>query len=287
MSTMWEEIRFKVLRSGSRLNLLIGINVAVFLAMGIFYAVESLATGHAALQETIFASLQLPSYLPGLLKHFWAPFTYMFLHEGIFSVIFNMLWLYWMGQIIEDYLGGKKLTAIYIFGGLGGALFYLIAFNAIPTFADARLGTFIIGAPACVTAVIVAAATLLPNYGVFIIFFEIRLKWLASIYVIFNILSLTGPHAAGGFAQLGAALLGFVFIRQLQNGNDWSKPFEKLFQPKPKLKIAVKNSGKITNAKPRQDEIDRILDKISQTGYESLNKQEKETLFRASSDDKS
>ncbi len=287
MSTMWEEIRFKVLRSGSRLNLLIGINVAVFLAMGIFFAVESLATGRAALQETIFASLQLPSYLPGLLKHFWAPVTYMFLHEGILSVIFNMLWFYWMGQIIEDYLGGKKLTAVYIFGGLGGALFYLIAFNTIPTFADARLGTLIIGAPACVTAVIVAAATLLPNYGVFIIFFEIRLKWLASIYVVLNLLSLTGPHAAGGFAQLGAAIIGFVFIRQLQNGNDWSKPFEKLFQPKPKLKIAVKNSGKITNAKPRQDEIDRILDKISQTGYESLNKQEKETLFRASSDDKS
>jgi len=103
---------------------------------------------------------------------------------------------------------------------------------------------------------------------------------------LFTVLTLNGPHAASGFSQLGGALLGFVFIKQLQNGNDWSRPFERIFVPKSKLKIASKNSDKITNAKPRQEEIDRILDKISQTGYDSLNKQEKETLFRASSDDK-
>ncbi|WP_448702494.1 rhomboid family intramembrane serine protease [Mucilaginibacter sp. AW1-3] len=287
MSTMWEEIRYKVLRSKSRLTLLIVINVAVFLALGIFYAIESIATDQHVLQQTVFTYLELPSNLPVLLKHFWTPFTYLFLHDGLLNTIFNMLWLYWMGQIIEDYLGGKKLTAIYLMGGLVGAVFYIAAFNLIPAFANAQFDSYITGAPACVAAVIVAAATLLPNYGVFIIFFELKLKWLATIYVAFDILALRGPHAAGGFAQLGAALLGFIFIKQLQRGNDWSSLFEKMFQPRPKLKVAVKNSGKFTNPKPRQDEIDRILDKISQTGYESLNKQEKETLFRASSDDKS
>lgn len=287
MSTMWQEIRFKVLHSGSRLTLFIGINVAVSLVLAVFYIVESLATNNTQLQQTVFLGLQLPSYLPVLAKHFWAPFTYLFLHDGILTLIFNMLWLYWMGQIIEDYLGGKRLTVIYIMGGLAGALTYILAFNFIPAFTNAHYNSFIIGAPACVSAVIIAAATLLPDFAIFIIFFEIRLKWLAAVYVFINILNLNGPHAATGFAQLGASILGFVFIKQLQRGNDWGKPFEKLFQPRSKLKVVVKNSGKTAGNRPRQEEIDRILDKISQTGYDNLSKQEKETLFRASSDDKS
>ena len=113
----------------------------------------------------------------------------------------------------------------------------------------------------------------------------VRLKWIALVYVILDILFLIGPNSGNILAHLGGALLGFVYIRQLQRGNDWGAAIAKIFKRRSKLKIVAKNSAKITNGKPRQDEIDRILDKISQTGYDSLSKQEKEILFRASNNE--
>lgn len=288
MSTMWQEIRFKVLHSGSRLNLLIGINVAVYVILGLIGVIEQLSTTHSALSLTLDSYLTLPSYLPALLTRFWTPFTFMFMNRGLLTFIFNMLWFFWMGQIFQEYLGNKKLVAIYIFGGLGGALLFILGYNVFPLFADYKVHETVVGASGCIMAVIVGTATLLPDYTIFMFLIgAVRLKWLALVYVLIDIFMLIGPDPGEAFVHLGGALVGFIFIKQLQRGNDWSRPFEKMFQPRPKLKVAVKNSGKIANPKPRQDEIDRILDKISQTGYESLSKQEKETLFRASSDDKS
>jgi membrane associated rhomboid family serine protease len=288
MSTMWEEIRFKVLHSGSRLNLLLGINIAIYLILGLINIFELLSTKNNALSQTIESYLAVPSHLPTLLTHFYTPFTFIFLNRGVLTFIFDMLWFFWMGRIFEEYLGTKKLLAIYIFGGLGGALLFVLGYNIFPLFAEAKLHETVVGASGCVMAVVVGTATLLPDYTIFMMFIgAVRLKWLVVVFVLLDVFFLIGPDPGEAFVHLGGALVGFTFIKQLQRGNDWGKPFENLFKPRPKLKIAVKNSGKITNAKPRQDEIDRILDKISQTGYESLNKQEKETLFRASSDDKS
>ncbi|OCX52372.1 rhomboid family intramembrane serine protease [Mucilaginibacter sp. PPCGB 2223] len=287
MSTMWQEIRFKVLHSGSRLNLLIGINIAVYIVLGLIGVFERLSTGGGTLSLALNSYLALPSYLPTLLFRFWTPFTFMFMNRGLLTFIFDMLWFFWMGQIFQEYLGNKKLVAIYIFGGLGSAALFLLGFNIFPFLADYRLHATAVGAPGCIMAVIVGTATLLPDYTIFMLFIgAVRLKWLVLVYVIIDVLLLL-DEPGESFVHLGGALIGFIFIKQLQRGNDWSRPFERLFQPRPKLKVAVKNSGKFTNARPRQDEIDRILDKISQTGYDSLSKQEKETLFRASSDDKS
>jgi membrane associated rhomboid family serine protease len=287
MSTMWEEIRYKVLRSGSKLNLLIGINVALFLIIGLINVFETLTTRQSLVYDTLFSFLTLPAYLPKLLLRFWTPVTYMFMNEGILSLLFNMLWLFWVGQILEEYLGSKKLLTVYILGGLAGAVFYIAAYNIFPLFAEAKFGALAVGAPASVLAVIVATATLLPDYTFFMMFFgAVKLKWLALVYVVFDLLSIVGPNAGGEFAHLGAAILGFVFIKQLNNGNAWGGSLEKVFKPKSNLKVAVKNSNKNSNSKPRQEEIDHILDKISQSGYDSLTKQEKETLFRASNEDK-
>lgn len=287
MSTMWQEIRYKVLHSGSRLNLLIGINVAVYLVLGLIGVFERLSTKNNTLSFALNSYLAVPAYLPVLLTRFWTPFTFIFLNRGLLTFIFDMLWFYWMGQIFQEYLGNKKLVAIYIFGGLGGALLFILGYNIFPLFTTYKQFATVVGAPGCIMAVIVGTATLLPDYTIFMMFIgAVRLKWLALVYVLIDILLLI-DEPGESFVHLGGALLGFIFIKQLQRGNDWSRPFEKMFQHRSKLKIAVKNTGKIANAKPRQDEIDRILDKISQTGYESLSKQEKETLFRASSDDKS
>ena len=94
-----------------------------------------------------------------------------------------------------------------------------------------------------------------------------------------------GPNAGGEIAHLGGALIGFIYIKQLQKGNDWIGSIAGIFRAKPKLKVVSKNSFGKSAGKPRQEEIDLILDKISQSGYDSLSKQEKEVLFRASSNE--
>ena len=284
---MWEEIRYKVLHSGSKLNLLIGINVAVFLVIGLIGVFESLSTANNVVEQVLYNYLVVPSYIPTLLTRFWTPFTYMFMHDGILQFVFNMLWFYWMGQIFEEYLGTKKVLAVYLLGGLLGAFFFVLGYNVFPLFAEAKMHATAIGAPACVMAVIVGTATLLPDYTIFMMFLgPVKLKWIAIVYVILDLLFLRGPGAGEAFAHIGGALMGFIYIKQLQKGNDMGASIGRLFKPKPHLTVASKNL-KNTSTKPRQDEIDRILDKISNSGYESLSKQEKETLFRASADDKS
>lgn len=207
------------------------------------------------------------------------------MHAGFFHILFNMLWLYWMGQIFEEYLGNKRTIGLYLLGGLSGALFFVLAYNFLPAFAGVVSGSTVVGASASVMAIIIATATLLPDYTISLMFIgPVRLKWIAIFYVLIDFLSIAGPNAGGEIAHLGGALFGFIYIKQLQRGHDWIGAIRGIFKSSSKLKVATRNSDRNSNSKPRQEEIDRILDKISQAGYDSLNKQEKEVLFRASKD---
>jgi membrane associated rhomboid family serine protease len=289
MATLWHNIRYKVLQSGSKVNLLIFINVAVFLIINIPAVLGRFILQNDAITIYTRDYLDLSAYLPKLATRFWTPVTYMFMHEGIFHILFNMLWLYWLGQIFEEYLGNKRTIGLYIMGGLAGALFYLLAFNLIPAYAHPEILSAITlaGASASVMAIIVATATLLPDYTIFMMFIgPVKLKWLALFFVILDFLTIDGLNAGGEIAHLGGALLGFVFIRQLQKGHDWSRIGD-LFRAKPKskLKVVSRSTGKKVQVRPRQDEIDRILDKISQSGVDSLTKVEKDILSRASNHD--
>lgn len=287
MNTLWQDIKIKMLHSGSRLGLLIGINIIIFLAINIPGVLSWAFTGHNLVSGYAFDYLALPAYLPKLLSRFWTPFTYMLMHDGILHIFFNMLWLYWIGQIFEEYLGNKRTIGLYIFGGLTGALFFVLAYNYLPVFANsgAAEGTTVVGASASVMAIIIGTATLLPDYTISMMFIgPVKLKWIAIFYVLLDFLLIAGPNGGGEIAHLGGALFGFIYIKQLQRGHDWIGAINGIFKSRSKMKVAVKNSDRNSNSKPRQDEIDRILDKISQTGYESLNKQEKEILFRASKD---
>jgi membrane associated rhomboid family serine protease len=284
MNSLWQDIRYKMLQSGSRINMLIGINVLVFLLINVPATLFRLM-GNGILDSFSNEYLALPSYLPRLATHFWTPVTYMFMHHDIFHILFNMLWLYWMGQIFEEYLGNKRLVNLYIMGGLAGALFYVFAYNVFPLFADSVAVATVIGASASVMAIVVATATLLPDYTIYLMFIgPVKLKWVAIFYVIIDFLSITGPNAGGEIAHLGGALLGFIYIKQLKGGRDWSRSVDNMFTQRPKVKVVSQNKSyqQQSTSAPRQEEIDHILDKISHSGYESLNKHEKEVLFRAS-----
>ena len=285
MSSLWQDIRYKMLQSGSRINLLIGINVIAFLLINIPAVLLSLM-GNDMLNSFAAEYLALPANLSKLAIRFWTPITYMFMHAGVFHILFNMLWLYWMGQIFEEYLGNKRLVGLYIMGGLAGAAMFILCYNVLPAFSGAPLMyASVVGASASVTAIVIATATLLPNYTIYMMFIgPVKLKWIAVFFIIIDFLSIAGPNAGGEIAHLGGALLGFIYIKQLNRGHDWSRSVNDVFSQRPKVKVVSQNRSYQQQgaSAPRQEEIDHILDKISQSGYESLNKHEKEVLFRAS-----
>jgi len=288
MSTLWQTIQYKMLRSGSKLNLLIGINIIVFLLINIPATLETLLFRSSAI--TLFSDeyLRLTAYLPKLPIRFWTPLTYMFMHDGIFHILFNMLWLYWFGQIFEEYLGKKRTLGLYLLGGFAGAALFILSYNTLPFFTheNAALYSSMVGASASVMAIMVATATLLPDYTISLIFIgPVKLKWLILAFIVIDFLGIVGPNAGGEIAHLGGGLIGFIYIKQVQKGNDWIDSINKLFRPKSKLKIVSKNPSKNPSDFPRQEEIDLILDKISRSGYDSLSKQEKEVLFRASNNE--
>ena len=284
---MWEEIRTQVFRSGNRLNMLIGINVIVFLFLSLLGVVEMLTTRNAIISATLNDYLAVPSYLPKLLIRFWTPLTYMFLHSGFFHILFNMLWFYWMGGIFQEYLGGKKLVDLYIIGGLAGAFLYVLFYNVFPLFADVKTVSTTVGASAAVMAIIVATATLLPDYTIQLLFLgSVKLKWIALFYVLFDLISITGPNAGGEISHIGGAIAGFIYIKHIQGSTALGRAFERFSKPKT-LHVVSKNYAKNSTIRPKEEEIDSILDKISQSGYASLTKKEKEILFNASKDETS
>lgn len=281
----YNELKYKVFNSGSKVNLFIGLNVIVFLILAVISLVRFLFFKESGLENVIYEYLGVPANLNHLLSRFWTPFTYMFVHDGILHILFNMLWLFWMGKVFEGFQKPQKLTFLYIFGGIAGATFYIICYNLIPAFQGAAVNSIAVGSSAAVSAIVIATATLLPNYSIFLLFFgSVKLKWIALVYILLDILSLVGSNAGGHLTHLGGALFGFLYIKSLQNGKDWTKVFENLFKPRKKLKIVSKNFDvdSTNDQMPNQEAIDSILDKISQSGYNSLSKKEKNILFRAS-----
>lgn len=289
MNSLWKDIRYKMLHSGSKLGLLIGINVLVFLLINIPAEFEKLFGGASRIEFYSNEYLAMPASLPKLLSRFWTPLTYMFMHAGVFHILFNMLWLYWLGRIFEEYLGNKRTITVYLLGGIGGALLFVLSYNLFPLFSQTNaINSTIVGASASVMAIVVATATLLPDYEIFLMFLgPVKLKWLVLFYVVIDFLGIAGPNAGGEIAHLGGVFFGYIYIKQLRRGNDWSSSINKLFAPKAKIKIVHGGNAAGKPLLPREDEIDRILDKISQSGYDSLSKQEKETLFRASNNNDS
>jgi membrane associated rhomboid family serine protease len=281
----WQNIYYKMFKSGSKLYLLIGINVIVFLVFGVLTVLEKLILRTDNVTAYTYDYLALPAYLPKLLVRFYTPVTYMFMHADFWHLLFNMLWLFWMGQIFEEFLGNKRTLGLYLLGGLTGAVIFIAGYNLFPLFSqsNALLTTNLVGSSACVMAVTAGAATIAPDYTIMLFgIVPVKIKWIAIIYAVLGFLGMVGANAGGEMAHLGGALFGFVYVRQLKNGRDMVGAIAALFKSKPKLKVASTNRDKAASDTPRQDEIDRILDKISTDGYDNLSKQEKETLFRAS-----
>lgn len=274
------ELYYKAFQSGNKLNFFIAINTIIFLLLGILALVDFFAgTGVAPL---LLRQLALPADLGALLYRPWTILTYMFTQQDFFHFLFNMLWLYWIGMIFLDFLNNRQLTFIYLAGGLTGGIIFLVLYQFIPAFQAQQ--AILIGSSGSVYAVVIATATLVPDYTIRMLFFgNVRLKYLAAAFIVLNILGLAGNNIGGNLAHLGGGLFGFLYIIQLRRGNDWSK----LFRARSKKLRVIKNEKGPKGKTPftNQEYIDSILDKISQSGYNSLSKAEKEALFNAGKQD--
>lgn len=286
---LFQEIKYNYLQSNHAVKRIIAINVAVFLVLAVVNVFSFLLKSGISTQSftTYFT---LPATLSAYIYKPWSLLTYMFLHDGFLHILFNMLWLFWMGNLLHEYLGNKRVYQSYFLGGIFGGLIYIVAYNVFPAFSEAKQTAYALGASAGVLSVVVSAATLLPNYEIRLLFLgDVKLKWIALVSVVLDLISIPNGNAGGHIAHLGGALFGFLFIKYLYTNTVFDKFFDKignLFSKKSKLKVHYKTTqkGDKVNLHVTQQEVDLILDKISKSGYESLSKREKEILFKASND---
>ena len=279
-----EDIKYKL----ARLNVLekiIAINVVIFLLSLLLKSVLG----------SIIFWLQLPSELNSFLVKPWTIFTYAFLHFDFLHIVFNMLWLYFIGRIFLNLFSAKTALNIYFLGAIFGGLFFILGYTILPSFFQGT--TYLVGASAAVRALFIFICAYMPNKEVRFFTFNLKLWYLGAAFVAFDVLGLFGANSGGNLAHIGGAFLGYLYATQLLKGNDIGRGFESVIDTisswfkkstKSNLKTVHKDKSKVGGFTKgefeqfnNQKKIDVILDKISKSGYDSLTAAEKEFLFRA------
>ena len=276
------------------LTKVIVINALIFIVVTIAAALLQISAG-ALLQWFV-----LPEDVGRFITQPWSLITYGFLHAGFFHILFNMLWLYFFGRHVLNLFSERRFLTLYLLGTISGGVVYMISYNLFPAFSAVN-GT-LLGASAAVRAIMAFAATYSPNAPVRIFTFNLKLWYIAVFLILWDLIQLPTLNNAGGLlAHLGGVLFGYVYARQLMQGNDIGKWFEKLmdgfvnlFKPKKKRPFKTVHRNRTTqrpsqrskkeDKSDHQKKIDAILDKIGKSGYESLTKEEKDFLFKAGKD---
>lgn len=289
-ATVGDELKY-FFKSKSVLSILMLINIAVFILVNLTMLFSR------SFGELLIQNMAVPAYPQFLAEKPWTMLTYMFLQFDFFHIFFNMYMLYLGGKLFINYLGSKKLISTYITGGFFGAIFFIAAFNIFPVFIPTSPLSISLGASASVLAVFVAIATYKPNYTFNLLFIgQVKLKHIALIFIVIDILSISHSNPGGHIAHLGGAFWGFIYIIGLRNNIFPLSKLGKAFSnikfsgktTKPKFKVHNKGQRPVSDDvynKQRaesQKKIDAILDKISKYGYESLSKEEKDILFNMS-----
>lgn len=281
-------------RSGNVLTRIIIVNVAVFVLYNLvhvftFHGNSGQPSGFFEFFRSLFV---LPSAPMKFLTRFWTLITYMFTHHGFFHIIWNMLLLYWFGRIIGDFLGDRRVLPIYLLAGICGGLMFFAMDHLLST--GSHGNAFLLGASGAVMGLMVAAATLSPDYTMSLILLgPVKIKYIAGVLFFLSVIGTTGGNAGGEFAHIGGALFGLIYILQLKRGIDLTAGLQQLFSTKinfqgskkPKKKAPLKivhDKRKEAPEMPNQDRLDTILDKIKDVGFENLTSEEKDYLNEAS-----
>lgn len=290
-------------RTGGMVVRLILINVAVFLALFviqlIMLGVAGTRIGAEAMREYYVVQwLRSTSNLGELLYKPWTVFTYMFLHADIGHIFWNMIMLWFGGRMFQDLLGDKRLLGNYLLGGLCGFVLFVLSQNLFPGI-HGGYTSGIQGASAAVLSVFVGIAAYRPDMIVNLILIgPVKLMYVAAVFVLLDFIGIGSGDGVAHEAHLGGALYGFLAAQQLKRGNDWSLGFVNFLERiwpfgrrrTPKLRVeksftrSAQRSDEAFNSTKREKQarVDGILDKISRSGYDSLSKEEKDFLFKAS-----
>ena len=311
--SIWDDVK-REFQHGNMVTRLIVVNIAVWVFINIAKLVLQIPLSNANLYNDFLRFFSMTSDWHFILRHPWTPFTSIFLHEGFMHLLGNMLTFYWFGRVVGDLLGNHRILPLYFMGGLFGSAVYFtlsqfnimgLSVNTIP----------VLGASGAVMCIMACAAFIAPNYIFNVLLIgPVKLKYIALVLLFLDLISIADRSNTGGhMAHLGGAAFGALFATQLQKGVDLTKVFENivrffnnLFKPRPRpnltynrnekayaetrrrqQKQAAKSGQKAsdTEGSPVPDEqaqLDAILDKIKQKGYDSLSKDEKDFLFKAS-----
>ena len=260
----------------SNLNKIIYLNIIFFVIIKVCSSIFFLFEINT---NEFFNKLYLPAEINLIKLQPWSIFSFMFIHLNFVHLIFNMLWLYFIGNIFLQWLDEKQLIFIYLLGGISGGLFFVLCYNYIPLLQKNIENTLALGASASIFAIMMAITIYKPDHKIQIPFIQkIKLKNITVFLTIYYIMSLSGGNTGGYLAHIGGGIFSFIYMKQI----DTSKIFKSIF--KNSSKFNEKDSDYIYNQKQnkKNKEIDIILEKISKSGYKSLNKKEKEILFKSS-----
>ena len=221
----------------------------------------------------------------------WSIITYSFLHSGFFHLFWNMYLLFFSSKLFLNLFPSNTFFNVYFLGVVVGGITFILSYTFFPVFQNSS--PVMIGASAGVMAVFIFMSTYSPDLEIRLILFNVKLRYLGIAFLLLDIVQIPYGNAGGHLAHLGGAILGFYYVKQLKNGKDIGKPFKNfidkiinIFRKKPKMRTVYKReksqkiNKKVSNAGEKQKRIDRILDKISISGYESLTQAEKDFLFK-------
>ncbi len=292
----WKQKLTYKYNTADTLEKLIGVNIALFI---LTFLLRTIGFLFQVSTDFFVDWLVFPKSLIELAFKPWTIFTYAFMHSGVFHILSNMLILYFSGKFFLNYFSGRRLFNLYLLGAFFGALVFTLSYNLLPAFSGTGR-SYLIGASASVMAVLVATATQAPHLQVRLFFLgNLKLWWIAAFLVILDIVQIPLSNPGGHLAHLGGAGVGYLYITQLSKGNDigaWLQSFTdwftNVFKPKTQkrnMKTVHKNTNKTRTSNSisrteKQKKIDKILDKISKSGYDSLSKEEKDFLFKAGKD---
>jgi membrane associated rhomboid family serine protease len=281
MSVLLDEIKSEI--KNKMFMKLIFINIFIYIFIQVLSVVSRLTGQNLnSLEINLFTLKTSPIEF---LFSPWGILTSIFSHFDFFHLLFNMLFLYFVGKIAEYYLGSKSIIILYITGGLIGGLIEILAHTLFPNLN--LLNSLVVGASGSIMAIFIAISVYKPTtevnlYGVF----KVKIIWLALVYFILDLVKIGTPDGIAHLAHIGGAITGFIL---LNNKGKLLNSINKLVTLKPKNNLKVKKGGRPLSdeefnvVKKQNEELtNKILDKISKSGYESLTKSEKDFLFKQS-----
>jgi len=293
--------------NGNMITRIIFVNVGVFIFVNIVKLILNISYAgriESSIYQDFIYFFSSSTNIWHNLTHPWVWVTCLFLHEDFFHLLWNMLFLMWFGRIVGDFIGNQRVLLIYLLGGFAGVLFYILSKYILPY---GYIAPYAYGASASVMAFVVAAAKLSPNYLINVILIgDVKLKYIALVFFVLDLVGIANNSNTGGhFGHIGGALMGWIYIVQLREGNDWAIPFNNFFDwfknlfsnrsdkfIKNNPKMSVRHNPNITK-KPnatyfntykenQQEKLDAILDKIKVSGYDNLSQEDKDFLFQIS-----